>query len=205
MDRMKLPDTAGGIAGQRFGKLIAVRPTAQRLSGHIVWECRCDCGKTTFVTANNLKRGNTQSCGCIHSEAVSQCIRNDLTGQKYGRLTAIRATEKRISGSIVWECRCECGNIVFVAAADLRKGDTTSCGCLAKENLAKRKRADLHGQRFGYLTALQPTQKRVHGCIVWECRCDCGETIAVPSERLTSGVKISCGCISKREYERLHA
>ena len=94
MEIKKLPRTAGVIAGQRFGKLVAVCPTTQRVGGHVVWECKCDCGKTTFVITNNLKRGNTQSCGCIHSQVISQNIRNDLTGQKYGRLTAIRATEK---------------------------------------------------------------------------------------------------------------
>lgn len=204
MERKSTTKNARDITDQRFGRLVAVQPTNQRLCGHVVWQCKCDCGGTAFVTRNNLLRGNTQSCGCLHSQTVAQKSRNDLTGLRFGRLIAISATEKRTSGSVVWECKCDCGNVVFASAADLQKGDTTSCGCLQKENLAKRRKVDLTGHRFGYLTVLQPTPKRVHGCIVWECRCDCGELIYTPSERLTSGLKISCGCISRKEYERLH-
>ena len=29
------------------------------------WECICDCGNLTVVTAGNLLHGHTQSCGCI--------------------------------------------------------------------------------------------------------------------------------------------
>lgn len=204
MESIKRSSRAVDITGQRFGRLIAVQPTSKRLHGHVIWECRCDCGGTAFVTVNNLRQGNTQSCGCMHKEIVSQNTSDDLKGKKFGRLTAICPTERRSNGSIVWQCRCECGNVAFVAAANLKKGDTTSCGCVFKENLSKRRKINLSGQRFGYLTALSPTQQRVHGCIVWECRCDCGEITYIPSERLTSGVKISCGCISLKEYISLH-
>ena len=30
-----------------------------------VWECRCDCGKITFVNTKKLKRGTITNCGCI--------------------------------------------------------------------------------------------------------------------------------------------
>lgn len=204
MESTKLPKNFRDITGQRFGRLTAISPTSRRLCGHVVWECLCDCGEITFAAVNNLKQGHTQSCGCMHSQIVSQKSRNDLAGQRFGRLTAIHPTEQRANGSIVWECQCDCGKTALASAASLRKGDTTSCGCVFKENISKRRRADLSGQRFGYLTAVHPTQQRSHGCIVWECRCDCGETVLVPSERLTSGNKKSCGCISLREYARLH-
>lgn len=54
----------------------------------------------------------------------------DLTGMKFGRLEAIRATSERTKeGNIVWLCRCECGNTVTVDAHSLKKGNTKSCGC----------------------------------------------------------------------------
>ena len=42
-----------------------------------VWVCLCDpdyggCGKITKVHISNLTRGNTQSCGCLHKEAVTK-------------------------------------------------------------------------------------------------------------------------------------
>ena len=59
--------------------------------------------------------------------------RLDLTGMKFGKLTAITPTEKRNSqGGVVWECVCECGNVIYPAAPDLTKGNTRSCGCSKK-------------------------------------------------------------------------
>jgi len=57
----------------------------------------------------------------------------DLTGQKFGRLTVIEKTGKRLCGHIVWKCQCECGNIAEVMGRNLLTGHTKSCGCLEKE------------------------------------------------------------------------
>lgn len=56
------------IAGQKFGNLKAIAPTAKRQGQHVVWHCECDCGNSAFVTANNLKSGQTKSCGCSHKK-----------------------------------------------------------------------------------------------------------------------------------------
>lgn len=55
------------IAGQRFGRLVAIRRTGAR-SGHSLWLCRCDCGNTIEVSANSLARERTRSCGCLSDE-----------------------------------------------------------------------------------------------------------------------------------------
>lgn len=57
----------------------------------------------------------------------------DITGQKFGRLTAIMPTEKRQNGKVVWLCECECGNETLVTSNRLRSGNTSSCGCLYAE------------------------------------------------------------------------
>ncbi len=44
----------------------------------------------------------------------------DLTGQRFGDLTALRPVDKR-RGSIVWECSCECGGRALRKAQDLRR------------------------------------------------------------------------------------
>jgi hypothetical protein len=53
------------IAGDRFGRLIALR-----YDGDGKWLCQCDCGKRIRAITTNLTRGNTKSCGCLHSEVV---------------------------------------------------------------------------------------------------------------------------------------
>lgn len=55
----------------------------------------------------------------------------DLSGNKYGKLTVIKAiNEKQKPGCHKkWLCKCECGNTTIVSADHLKKGDTKSCGC----------------------------------------------------------------------------
>lgn len=57
----------------------------------------------------------------------------ELTGEKFGKLTAIKIHHKNNKGCNIWECRCDCGAIVYVQATKLRNGNTQSCGCLQKE------------------------------------------------------------------------
>ena len=52
----------------------------------------------------------------------------DITGQSYGRLTAVRRVDT-VNRSAVWECRCDCGNTHKVKIAQLRNGEVQSCGC----------------------------------------------------------------------------
>lgn len=67
------------ITGQRFGLLIAVKPTSQRSSnGSVIWECLCDCGNTTFVPLGQLTRGHTLSCGCRHQSKWEMFISDFL-------------------------------------------------------------------------------------------------------------------------------
>ena len=69
----------------------------------------------------------------------------DVTGQRFGRWVALRR-ETRVSpnGDVVgyWFCRCDCGTEKWVAAANLLKGKSQSCGCLLRYVLATH---GLHG------------------------------------------------------------
>ena len=57
----------------------------------------------------------------------------DLTGRKFGRLTAIRREGTSKDGKALWMCRCECGSITIVKSSLLTSGHTRSCGCLQRE------------------------------------------------------------------------
>lgn len=56
----------------------------------------------------------------------------DLTGQKFGRLTAVEFVGRR-GKYRMWSCTCECGGSAVAAVGDLRFGHTRSCGCLRRE------------------------------------------------------------------------
>lgn len=60
---------------------------------------------------------------------------NDLTGQKFGRLTVLKTF--RENGRTKCECICECGNIKIVLAENLKRGKTKSCGCYNDEARVK--------------------------------------------------------------------
>jgi hypothetical protein len=53
----------------------------------------------------------------------------DITGQKFGRLTALyRSPEKKRNRS-VWVCECECGSLASVNTDMLLDGKIVGCGC----------------------------------------------------------------------------
>lgn len=60
---------------------------------------------------------------------------------------------------------------------------------------------DIAGERFGLLVALYPYGKENHGCIIWKCKCDCGDHHLASSTLLRRGVVKSCGCL-RRESKR---
>lgn len=52
------------VTGQRFGYLVAIEPTDDRVRHGIVWRCLCDCGNTKDAPSSRLLRGYVKSCGC---------------------------------------------------------------------------------------------------------------------------------------------
>ena len=56
----------------------------------------------------------------------------DMTGERFGRLICVAPLGSTHSG-MLWECKCECGNITKVLRGNLLKGTVQSCGCLKLE------------------------------------------------------------------------
>ena len=68
------------IAGQKFGRLIAMRPTKEISRGCVVWECHCECGNECLLDISRLTSGNTRSCGCLAKDHSTKL------GKKYGKI-----------------------------------------------------------------------------------------------------------------------
>lgn len=115
----------------------------------------------------------------------------DLTGQRFGKLVVQEFAYS--NNGAHWECKCDCGNTVIVSGSHLRAGQG-SCGCM--EGKVK----DITGQRFGRLVAVRSLgfSRRKQ---MWECKCDCGNTIKATTSQLTTGHTRSCGCLYR---ETLH-
>lgn len=118
------------IIGQKFGRLTVVEQKGSNKHRQIVWLCKCDCRNFIETTTHNLRSGNTKSCGCLKKELLSERTSKDLTGKRFGKLVAIKPTEKRRDRSVVWECECDCGNRFYTTAKSLLNGGSTSCGCV---------------------------------------------------------------------------
>jgi hypothetical protein len=87
------------IIGERFGRLVVIgepylKPVGGRRRSHVL--VRCDCGTETEAGVTNLRRGNTQSCGCMVREAT--IARSTTHGATATRLYRIwRGMHKRCS------------------------------------------------------------------------------------------------------------
>ncbi len=76
MDKFK--SNAKDIAGQRFGRLVAVEPTDKRFKTSVVWRCICDCGKETYVECEDLTNGQTKSCGCLREDTRKENMKKAI-------------------------------------------------------------------------------------------------------------------------------
>lgn len=71
------------LVGQRFGRLVVLEQLTPGFATKSKFRCRCDCGNEVIKSYTVLRAG-TQSCGCLDQEKI-----HDLTGQKFGMLTAL--------------------------------------------------------------------------------------------------------------------
>lgn len=115
--------------GEKYGKLTITEFSHLKSNGVPVYSCTCECGYKQFqVGFDRLEKGLTSDCGCSKRNG-------DLTGKRFGRLVVVRKTEIRENESIVWECKCDCGNTTLVSGRYLGKGSKKSCGCIMKEKM----------------------------------------------------------------------
>lgn len=121
--------------GYQLGKLTVVADTGERKAGYVVWNCQCGCGRQIRLDTRALQRQTIRDCGCETKVKPGQ---KDLTGQRFGRLVAVEATEMRgQGGATIWRCRCDCGREAMVPSSQLLKGARKSCGCLSRPENVK--------------------------------------------------------------------
>lgn len=130
------------LTGKKFGRLTVVKevePTYYGRQKRRRWLCDCECGNQTIVVGAHLTSGNTTSCGCKVLD-FGKAKREDLRGQKFGRLIALEPVENANAKRTAWKCLCKCGNTTIVSTTNLKSGVSTSCGCFRKECVSKLKK-----------------------------------------------------------------
>ena len=53
----------------------------------------------------------------------------NLVGQKFCMLSVIKDAGSSKTGLALWECKCDCGNLIVISGYYLRTGRRKSCGC----------------------------------------------------------------------------
>lgn len=184
------------LTGHKYNRLTPLYRVENNKENKARWVCRCDCGNIVTVTGKDLRTNNTKSCGCLNYDRLhSQMI--DLTGQRFGRLVVVGYYGKSPSGSALWNCQCDCGNMTVVTGNNLKTkySKTMSCGCYRKENSSKINQVDVAGLVFGEVTAIKPTGSTKSKKRIWECMCSCGNKFYTTASSLLSGNTKSCGCV----------
>jgi len=67
------------IAGQRFGRWVAISYSHEKPGSGAMWNCVCDCGTVKLVKRSSILRGESKSCGCLQRERSSAACIKRLT------------------------------------------------------------------------------------------------------------------------------
>lgn len=60
------------LRGQRFGKLVVICKSDDKIRGGTAWDCKCDCGNIVTVAQQGLIGNHTRSCGCLLREKLKE-------------------------------------------------------------------------------------------------------------------------------------
>lgn len=191
-------DYSNQIIGDFLVLYRTTKPKDIKNDNHAYWLCQCQkCKNYAVICAVNLSR-KTASCNC----------QNDLINQRFGRWIVLYKTNQRTKNrSVIWHCRCDCGNEKDVDAYTLTSGQSQSCGCRQKEiasSLGGKNKIDITGKRFGKLVALYPiysSDSSKH--TKWHCHCDCGNEVDIDLGNLRQGFSQSCGCTLSKQEEKI--
>ena len=121
------------LIGKKFHRLTVIDFAPSR-NKKTYWKCMCECGNIIEARADQLKDGNTKSCGCLNTETRAKLGKThiqDITNKRFGKLIALERLDIRpnLTSGYLWKCQCDCGNIINVSISYLNSGNTTSCGC----------------------------------------------------------------------------
>lgn len=122
------------ITNQTFGYLTIIGLDVDRTLKSLTktkrrrtyWIAKCKCGNKVSVREDSLYHKDCVSCGCKSKEY------EDYVGQKFGKLKVVSFNSRlcyKNTTQILWNCECECGNVITVRQSNLLSGNTLSCGC----------------------------------------------------------------------------
>ena len=127
--------------GKRFGRLIVLGKGSKlprKNSYRQLYELQCDCGKIIEIPRSSFEAKGQISCGCARKLGLvdnkRRCL--DISGQKFGEMTAIALTRNKIKGKPGWLLRCDCGGMREMSLTLIRhyQRENIRLNCRNKDN-----------------------------------------------------------------------
>lgn len=191
------------LLGQSFGRLTVVEDAGSR-NGKAYWKCVCNCKEENpnyvFVSAKNLKNGNTKSCGCLKIDRIREAHKKSYPQWFIDELAHEEDKKKAINGELrskdYVDFVCPVHGIYNQKVGEHISNGERKHGCFKCSSGSKY----LVGQRFGELVVESKNEERdKHGKVTWHCKCDCGNYCDVVTHKLTSGKQVNCKDWTKHE------
>ena len=203
--------------GLRFSHLTVIErvPGKNGYKGYAVWRCKCDCGRYAEYESRALKIGRAKDCGddaCpYHTEAVRKRYRfEDLTGQRFGKLVVTgpvmaqvpednkRDPEKKSSPALKTKMdtqySAEYGiDLPSEPPSEPLEPSSEAPSELPSEPLESSTVVDAAEKSRFYNP--KSIKRDKHGRALWNCICDCGNTVVTSKSQLRAGYRKSCGCL----------
>lgn len=135
-----MKDEYKNMTNKKYGRLTVINPNFPKGKYYYAL-CVCECGNAKIIRRDHLVKKEIQSCGCLQrenssrlgkkmSKRIAGANRIDITGKRFGTLTAIKMVKKGdASHTEEWLCKCDCGATQIVNKGNLISGHTKSCGC----------------------------------------------------------------------------
>jgi len=131
--------------GKKYNMLTVLADVPCDEKGRRYVYCECECGSKKVLRWDQVKSGDTKSCGCLASVRSAgqiekmiitrrrkreKVIAKEYIGKKFGRLTILSIFRHPTRPHTHFLTRCDCGKTPApVSIRDLRRGHVLSCGC----------------------------------------------------------------------------
>ena len=132
MNRININILKSEYIGKVFGSL-EVLDVLRDDNNFVVFRCKCTCGNVKDIPYKRVIRGHTKSCGCRSSTSKRldvSTLKQEYIGKQINWLTIEDIFRDKISGIVLFRCKCRCGNTKDISKKVLLgKRAPISCGC----------------------------------------------------------------------------
>jgi len=166
----------------RYGNITLTGKYEYRLmSSRVLYvEYVCDCGEISYARLNDIKSGNKTQCSIHYIKEQKGDVYGELTVNGNYKFNIDHLNKK----SLMFECDCSCGSVLYYYANNLRRGGALKCNQHCVNNNI--------GNSFGELTVVSINNDKNTNSNMVNCVCSCGSTNICRMSHLISGQIKQC-------------